>query len=141
YTSGSTGRPKGVMLRHQSLTNYLCWAIGHYPLDAGCGAPVHSSLSFDLTITSLLTPLLVGNCVHLLSTNNEIESLASALRGRHGYSLVKLTPAHLNVLAALLDTEDLNGAAHAMVIGGENLSVQTVNWWRERAAGTRLFNE
>src|SRR6185369_1547912 len=48
YTSGSTGRPKGVMLRHRSLTNYLRWAAGHYPLDIGCGAPVHSSLSFDL---------------------------------------------------------------------------------------------
>src|SRR5262249_34209056 len=79
YTSGSTGRPKGVMLRHQSLTNYLLWAVGHYPLDVGCGAPVHSSLSFDLTITSLLTPLLVGSSVHLLPKDNEIESLAEVL--------------------------------------------------------------
>ena len=60
YTSGSTGRPKGVMLRHRSLMNYLAWAAVHYPLDAGRGAPVHSSLSFDLTITSLLTPLMAG---------------------------------------------------------------------------------
>src|SRR5262245_23319453 len=141
YTSGSTGRPKGVMLRHQSLTNYLLWAVGHYPLDVGCGAPVHSSLSFDLTITSLLPPLLVGSSVHLLPKHNEIESLAAVLSRRHGYSLVKLTPAHLQVLAELLKGVDLNGAAHAFVIGGENLSVQTVGWWRERAAKTRFFNE
>ena len=63
------------------------------------------------------------------------------MSGRNGYGLVKLTPAHLQVLAELLKGEDLEGAAQAMVIGGENLSVETVRWWSERAAGTRLFNE
>src|SRR5262249_23432694 len=92
YTSGSTGKPKGVMLRHRSLANYLLWAVDYYPLGADCGAPVHSSLSFDLTITSLITPLLVGGYVHLLPTANEIEALADALNERPGYSLVKLTP-------------------------------------------------
>jgi amino acid adenylation domain-containing protein len=141
YTSGSTGRPKGVMLRHGSLKNYLLWAIGHYPLDAGCGAPVHSSLSFDLTITSLFTPLLVGGGVHLLSTESEIEALEAALGERRGYSLVKLTPAHLQLLAEVLKEAEVEGAAHSLVIGGENLPAQTVKWWRERAAKTRLFNE
>src|SRR5262249_10683681 len=60
YTSGSTGRPKGVMLRQTSLANYLLWAINHYQPGVGSGVPVHSSLSFDLTITALFTPLLVG---------------------------------------------------------------------------------
>jgi len=141
YTSGSTGRPKGVMLRHRSLGNYLLWAIDHYPLRAGCGAPVHSSLSFDLTITSLFTPLLVGGYVHLLPIENEIEALAAVLNERRGYGLVKLTPAHLQLLVELLKDIDLGGAAHSLVIGGENLPAQTVGWWRERAAQTRLFNE
>jgi len=141
YTSGSTGKPKGVLLRHGSLANYLLWAIGHYPSDAGCGAPVHSSLSFDLTITSLFTPLLAGGYVHLLSPESEIEALGAALSERRGYSLVKLTPAHLQLLAELLKDVDLEGAAHSLVIGGENLPGQDVKWWRERAAKTRLFNE
>ena len=141
YTSGSTGRPKGVMLRHRSLKNYLLWALGHYPLAVGCGAPVHSPLSFDLTITSLFTPLLAGGYVHLLSTDNETEALGAALSERPEYSLVKLTPAHLQLLAAQLESVNLDGAAHSLVIGGENLPQQTVGWWRERAATTRLFNE
>jgi amino acid adenylation domain-containing protein len=141
YTSGSTGRPKGVMLRHRSLKNYLLWAIDHYPVGAGCGAPVHSSLSFDLTITSLFTPLLVGGYVHLLSVASEVEALGAALVRRPGYSLVKLTPAHLQLLTEQLNTVDLDCAAHSFVIGGENLPAQTVGWWRERAPATRLFNE
>jgi amino acid adenylation domain-containing protein len=141
YTSGSTGKPKGVMLRHGSLANYLLWAIDYYPLKAGFGAPVHSPLSFDLTVTSLFAPLLAGGCVHLLSTENEIEALVSALSGSPGYSLVKLTPAHLQLLAELLKDVDLAGAAHSLVVGGENLPAQTVERWKERAAQTRFFNE
>jgi amino acid adenylation domain-containing protein len=141
YTSGSTGRPKGVMLRHGSLQNYLLWAMSYYPLDAGRGAPVHSSLNFDLTITSLFTPLLVGGCVHLLSNENEIEALGVALSERHEYSLVKLTPAHLQILAEQLSAIDLNGVTRSFVIGGENLPTKTVMWWRDRAAAIRLFNE
>ena len=140
YTSGSTGRPKGVMLRHRSLRNYLLWAISHYRLEVGCGAPVHSSLSFDLMITALFTPLLVGGYVHLLSTENEIESLSSALREGRGYSLVKLTPGRLQLLGELLEPVDLKSAAHSFVVGGENLSAETVNWWRE-ADVARFFNE
>src|SRR5581483_9809946 len=61
--------------------------------------------------------------------------------GRYGYGLVKLTPAHLQLLAVLLKDVDLDGAAHGLVIGGENLPIEVVRWWRERAAETKLFNE
>jgi amino acid adenylation domain-containing protein len=141
YTSGSTGKPKGVTLRHGAFANYLLWAIDHYPLRAGCGAPVHSPLNFDLTVTSLFAPLLVGGCVHLLSTENEIEALVTALKGSPGYSFVKLTPAHMQLLAELLKDVDLDGAAHSLVIGGENLPGQIVERWKERAVQTRFFNE
>ncbi|HWI60600.1 MAG TPA: AMP-binding protein, partial [Symbiobacteriaceae bacterium] len=55
YTSGSTGRPKGAMIHHRGLVNYLWWAKDAYQVAAGAGAPVHSSVSFDLTVTSLWT--------------------------------------------------------------------------------------
>src|SRR5258708_7308218 len=58
YTSGSTGRPKGVMIPHRGLVNYLWWAAEAYEMRNGTGAPVHSSISFDLTITGLFAPLL-----------------------------------------------------------------------------------
>jgi amino acid adenylation domain-containing protein len=141
YTSGSTGAPKGVMLRHGSLKNYLLWAVNQYPVEEGCGSPVHSSLSFDLTITGLFAPLLVGRTVHLLSADGDIEALGMALAANHEYSLVKLTPAHLRIITEQLRDCDLEAPPKSLVVGGENLPSQAPRWWVDRGRGTRVFNE
>ena len=94
YTSGSTGRPKGAMINHLGLANYLSWCVKAYAVPDGVGAPVHSSISFDLTITALLAPLITGRRVDLLDDDLGVEQLSEALRRSRDYSLVKITPAH-----------------------------------------------
>src|SRR6185295_4036549 len=79
YTSGSTGRPKGVVVTHRGLVNYLCWARQAYGIGPGGGAPVHSPLGFDLTVTSLLVPLVSGAAATLLPEEDGIGALAGAL--------------------------------------------------------------
>ena len=139
YTSGSTGKPKGVMIHHRGLVNYLTWATETYEVAAGCGAPVHSSFSFDLTITSLFAPLLVGRSIFLVADG--IENLVEALLARENYSLVKITPAHLRALAELMPAEQLRGRVRALVIGGEALHMESLAFWRTHAPLTRLINE
>ncbi|MCJ8281909.1 MAG: condensation domain-containing protein, partial [Rivularia sp. ALOHA_DT_140] len=105
YTSGSTGNPKGTLLTHRGLTNYLSWAIQAYNVAQGNGSPVQSSISFDATITSIFTPLIVGKTVTLIREEQEIEALSNLLNTKSNsdsdFSLVKLTPAHLKVLSQL----------------------------------------
>jgi amino acid adenylation domain-containing protein len=139
YTSGSTGQPKGAMITHRGLTNYLNWATDDYAVAGGCGAPVHSSISFDLTVTSLFAPLMVGGSVFLLPDG--IEALAAALTERSNYSLVKITPAHLRALAELLPPDEIAGRVRALIIGGEALPFESLAFWREHAPDTRLINE
>jgi non-ribosomal peptide synthetase component F len=79
YTSGSTGRPKGAMIVHSGLVNYLWWAIRAYGVEPGRSAPVHTSISFDLTVTSLFTPLLAGGTVELLAEDVGAHIMLEAL--------------------------------------------------------------
>ena len=141
YTSGSTGRPKGVMIEHRSLFNYLSWCTTAYSLDEGSGAPVHTPLGFDLTVTSLLAPLVTGKSAVLLPEEKGVAALADSLRSKQDFSIVKLTPSHLELLSQMLKPEEASGGARAFVIGGEALRGETLAFWRTHAPEVKLFNE
>ncbi|GAB1510974.1 amino acid adenylation domain-containing protein [Actinophytocola sp. KF-1] len=137
YTSGSTGTPKGVLVTQRGVATYIGWARGNYPLDGG--SPVHSSAAFDITVTSLLVPLLAGHGVHLLPEG--AEALGELLRQRREpYGLVKITPAHLDLLAGQLDPAEAAGRVRAIVSGGEQLTAERLRFWREHAPETKLYN-
>ncbi|MEW5928283.1 MAG: amino acid adenylation domain-containing protein [Gemmatimonadota bacterium] len=139
YTSGSTGAPKGVMVPHRGVVNYLHWAAEAYGAGEGEGSPVHSSLSFDLTVTSLLAPLVSGGRVVLVPEGAEVVGLAETLRRADDLTLVKLTPAHLALLGRELEGEHVH--VRTFVVGGEALPAETVALWREIAPGAVVVNE
>ncbi len=141
YTSGSTGRPKGVEIHHRGLVNYLTWCQRAYPLAEGSGAPIHSSFSFDLTITGLFAPLVTGRTVTLLPEGLGVETLRDALQDAPGFSLVKITPAHLELLGHQLQPAEAAASTRSFVIGGENLLPEHIAFWQQHAPDARLFNE
>ncbi len=140
YTSGSTGKPKSVMIPHRGLVNYLVWSKEAYAVAEGGGTLVHSSLGFDLTITALLLPLLAGQRVVLVPDQGD-EGLGEIVRRSKNLTLLKITPAHLEILAGSLSGAEIAGRARSFVIGGEALSFEQVAFWREHASATRLINE
>jgi amino acid adenylation domain-containing protein len=140
YTSGSTGEPKGAMILHSGLANYLTWAIRTYAVEEGGSVPVHSSISFDLTVTSMYPALLAGGSVELLPEDVGARSLLGALR-RGGRNLVKITPAHLELLSQEIKPSEAAAMTKVFVIGGENLLAESLRLWRDFAPETRLINE
>src|SRR5262249_27188410 len=120
FTSGSTGRPKGVMIAHRGLVNYVHWCSGAYRLADGNGTLVDTPVGFDLTVTSLLSPLAAGQTVTLLPEDEGVEALAEALKTHRDITLVKTTPAHLEVLQNLLPS-DYTSTSRLFVVGGEAL--------------------
>jgi amino acid adenylation domain-containing protein/non-ribosomal peptide synthase protein (TIGR01720 family) len=141
YTSGSTGKPKGTLISHKGLVNYLSWCTQAYQVNQGNGTIVHSPLGFDLTITSLFSPLLVGSQVELLPENHGIESLSNALHRSSNLSLVKITPAHLELLKGQFSPSEAAGRTRAFIIGGENLLAENISFWQNAAPDTILINE
>lgn len=159
YTSGSTGAPKGVMITHRGLGNYLEWAVERYRVTPGGQVPLLGSVAFDLSVTNLLVPLYAGATVRLLPVESPVEALAELLRGEDRFDLVKLTPAHLELLRARLSAgtpgrstgQDAAGGTDAVparletvgtfVVGGEELRADSVRAWRELAPDAVIINE
>ncbi|MBE1489196.1 non-ribosomal peptide synthetase [Plantactinospora soyae] len=134
YTSGSTGVPKGVGVTHGGLANYVVWAAGAY-VTVG-GAPLHSSLAFDLTVTSVLVPLVSGSVV-VVDRVGGVAGLSGLLVGGRGFGLVKVVPAH----AALLVGEGVGVDVGSWVVGGEALSGSLVRGLLGVSAGSVVVNE
>ncbi|MEU4352580.1 amino acid adenylation domain-containing protein [Streptomyces sp. NPDC023838] len=138
YTSGSTGTPKGILIAHRQVANYLLWAAEHYRVAEGDGAPLHSSLGFDLTITTLFAPLLCGQRIVVADDGGPTaEALLHWARRAEQASFVKLTPSHLRMLSDTGQSFDAGG----LVIGGEMLHGSAVLPWLAGPRRTRLFNE
>jgi amino acid adenylation domain-containing protein len=142
YTSGSTGRPKGVMVHHAGVVNYLLWCRQAYPLDRGREVPLHSSVAVDMTVTSVLAPLVCGRTVLLLEETLGVKSLSDTLHGDGSLSLLKVTPAHLRLLVADPGAAGrLTESTPAIVVGGEALLAEDTGFLRARSADTLLINE
>jgi amino acid adenylation domain-containing protein/non-ribosomal peptide synthase protein (TIGR01720 family) len=141
YTSGSTGNPKGVMIHHLGISHYIQWAIRYYKVQSGSGAPVHSSLAFDLTITSIFAPLCCGKTVFVIPDEFGLQGLIDLLYTRQDFSLIKLTPAHLKRLQSMIDVDILQKLHASVVIGGEALFKDDLKYWRDHGKNMRFINE
>ncbi|MDH6113716.1 amino acid adenylation domain-containing protein [Kitasatospora sp. MAP12-15] len=140
YTSGSTGRPKGVMVTHAGLSNHLQWAARELVTTPG-GAPLFSSIAFDLPATNLYAPLMTGQPVHLLPADLDLGSLGRTLAAAGPFSFIKLAAGHLELLAYQLSDEQINGLAQWVVVAGEALTPKVANRWQQALGGGRLINE
>lgn len=117
YTSGSTGKPKGVMIEHQGLTNYIWWAKLMYAKEDPVVFPLYSSLAFDLTVTSIFTPLICGGTILVYRDTGDEFILYRILRDNRS-TVVKLTPAHLSLLQNI---DYRHSSVRRFIVGGEDL--------------------
>ncbi len=142
YTSGSTGRPKGVPISHRGLADYLAFAVESYvdaDHQAGSGPVVglHSSLAFDLTITSLFLGFISGG--RTVIVDGEPISALGAVAADERITFLKATPSQLELLTRLADGE--LAALRCIVVGGEAFRVPLARRIAELAPGARIFNE
>jgi amino acid adenylation domain-containing protein len=122
FTSGSTGTPKGVMIEHRSLVNYVWWANEKYCRGERLTWPLFSSLAFDLTVTSIFTPLISGGRIRVYREDPGVHGMVvfKVVEG-NAVDIVKLTPAHL----AMIKGTNLRATKiRKFVVGGEDFKTE-----------------
>ena len=70
-----------------------------------------------------------------------MEALSSRLRKESDYSLIKITPAHLELVGQELPADKLAHRTRALVIGGEALTFEKLGLWSAHVPEIRLINE
>lgn len=142
YTSGTTGKPKGVMVGQKALINYSCWAADTYFANEKISIPLYTSISFDLTITSIFPPLISGNTIVIYNDDENNLAIEKVLRDDKA-DVMKLTPSHLKILKsdALFFSKEKH-KLRKLIVGGEDLSTQLSNEITQQFKGQiEIYNE
>ncbi|MBA3805716.1 MAG: amino acid adenylation domain-containing protein, partial [Acidobacteria bacterium] len=138
YTSGSTGTPKGVKIKRSSLINYIRWAKDAYSQGESLDFALYSSLAFDLTVTSIFTPLITGSRVVIYPSKNHINALEQIFTDNQ-VNVLKLTPSHL---ALVKNRDNRNCRIKRLIVGGEALETNLAQKVFESFGGAvEIFNE
>lgn len=138
YTSGSTGQPKGCLISNENLYNYITWANGYYYKNTDLGNfGFVTSISFDLTVTSLFTPLTRGKSIYVYNENTIVDTLKKAFENP-AIDTLKLTPTHLSLIPELGIQET---AIEIIICGGEALTTNHLDSISQVNSNILLFNE
>ena len=139
YTSGSTGRPKGVAVSHGAMANRLRFAAATDPAAHGCGIS-KASISFDLSILEMWTPLVGGGRLVVVRPggHRDLPYLVRRL-AEERVTQISLLPSQL---AALLDLGGLEEASalEAVMTGGEAVPPDLPERFYRRHPHLRLSN-
>jgi iturin family lipopeptide synthetase C len=146
YTSGTSGTPKGVAISHQAFANYITWAAKFYTQNGKRSAvfPLFSSISFDLTITSIFVPLVATGRV-LVHPTEPLDEVFNTILTNNKSSIIKLTPSHLELLSELLKSNPAlcksSYKLHTFIVGGEaftnKLAAEILAWF----PNVTIYNE
>jgi len=116
------------------------WANGYYfqgekPASFG----LYTSLSFDLTVTSIFCTLTQGGVLRIYEQTAELsEVLEDSFGEGSGIDSIKLTPSHISYMKHL---GLRSGTMHRAIVGGEQVTEEHVRILKEINPGIEIYNE
>jgi amino acid adenylation domain-containing protein/FkbM family methyltransferase len=142
YTSGSTGVPKGAMIQQGGLVNHLAIMIRDLQLTPEDTVVQTASQCFDISVWQLVTALLVGGKV-LIVSDDETHDPEALLRrlDRSAATVWETVPAMLEAMIG--DVGWLGNVLHGMrwvLVTGEAAPVSLGRRWKKIHSEIPLLN-
>jgi len=99
FTSGSSGLPKGAMIEHGGMNNHLSEKIRILNLSDESIVAHNASISFDVSVWQMLSPLCVGATI-IIYPEELILNIKSFINVLHDNSVnvLEVVPTYLNLL-------------------------------------------
>lgn len=103
---------------------------------------LHGSISFDATLTSIFPPMLCAQSIIVVDqTDDPVRGLAGLIGQRRDLTMIKLTPAHLELLNSALSNNIPRQSVRVLILGGEALKSASVAPWIQGGVKARVINE
>lgn len=127
FTSGTTGKPKGALSTHKNLYHYISVSRDRFGFVSSDVLLAVARFTFSISMFELMTPLVVGGCVKLLSREAvlDLDVLAAEVSAstviQFGPSLLKKLLPHIRSNYSSFETFDV--VRHAST-GGDMVPVE-----------------
>ena len=135
YTSGSTGKPKGVILPHQAISNHLRWRQRAYPLTSTDRFLHKASLSFDISVWEIFSPLLSGAQLVIAGPRDDLPRLIAKME----ISFVHFSASLFKVLLGEGALAECHNLKHVFC-GGEPMTAELQRLFFE-SSSAQLHNQ
>ncbi|CAG9998538.1 unnamed protein product [Clonostachys byssicola] len=123
FTSGSTGTPKGVVMEHGAFLSSAVAYAKAFCLSNQSRVALYSSYSFDVSMLEILTPLILGASVCVVSDHDRLHDLGPAMEAL-GSNAAFLTP----TVARTIDPGSVP-TLQVLALGGESVDRCDIDQW------------
>lgn len=147
FTSGSAGKPKAVLGKHVSLSHFIHWVTGEFPLTEADRIGLLASFSFDASLHDIFAAFSTGATLFMPAR----ETKEDVLRLQHWISKNKISVLHIvptlfRLLALgihsnqLSDSADFSDLKYIFLAGEKLYQKDVVNWRDKYGLHTTLIN-
>ena len=140
FTSGTTGIPKGVPISRRNLKGIIN-ALNHmnFDINENDRCLQMSELTFDVSITSFLYPLLKGACIYTIPKDVVKYTYIYDLLENHNLTIAQLVPSLLNYLRKYFNEIYLPDLKYSLITA-EALSENLAKEWSKCTPNAKIFN-
>lgn len=143
FTSGTSDQPKAVYYSYERLSRYISWCLGEFNLRRDDCFLFTTELSFVASLRPLFVPVLAGAMLHFPGsyTTNKLQLILNALLS-HKITILNLTPTLFKIMVQHGETNSMQDALlsiRLILLSGEPLDVNVVNYWLEHINKNTLF--